>query len=112
MSDDKHDRARELERKLMADDTEKDNQLMDAIGKIADAVSGLGKRMDAYEEKAKPAAPRRPLGETITDDEDDSDLAFEKLHPDDQQKLIGDLGDEMGREPGKARRVAADSWNS
>lgn len=111
-------RAAELEKKLLADDdTAKKNddfqsEVMDAIGKIADAVGGLGKRMDAFEEKPKPAPPRRPAADFSTIEKDDTDIEFDQLPPEEQETLINE---QYARRPGEARPVVADAarqnWN-
>ena len=88
----------------------------DAVQACTDAIKGLHKRMDdleASEGKAKKGdgdgvtkpAPRR-LGEFGATDDDDSDLSWDELPPDEQARLVNE---EAAREPDQARELTADS---
>src|SRR5271163_396084 len=108
-NDDQHaQRALELEQKLLRDDGAEEGKttlsaFQDAIKAVTDAISGMNKRMDAIEQKAKP--PHRRLGPSAEDDGGD-DLMFDELPPGEQDRLVSD---EVDREPGKALALAADS---
>jgi hypothetical protein len=116
MADDPNKRARELEAALergdkdskKVDDKSVDDKLSEIhgyLGKMSDVLSGLGERMDAFEDRHD---KRRDDGKRHRDDrkDDDSDLDWNELSPGEREELIGK---EQERDPGAARELVADA---